>query len=460
MPVKERAGRALDRSGPSMAVSTTTSDVRMVRALPADEEDVAALVRFARERGLQVTSRPSGHLARPLEGTLLVDTSALAGVEIDAAAGRARVRAGARWGEVAEHASMLGLAPLAGLSPDACVVADSLRGGVGWLARKHGLQSNSVTTIEVVTADGRLVRIDHANEPELFWALRGGGGDLGVVTAIELQLHPVGELYAGALFFPLDRTRQVLQAWREWTATLPDELTSIARVLRVPNRAAVPEQLRGRSCAVVEAACLGDAGAAGELLQPLRELGPCLDTFARIPPAALSRLHLEPDQPLSTLTDHLLTADLPEVAIDALVDVAGMDGDSPLDWVELRHLGGELARCRPGAGALASVDASYLLHAVGVPRDAAHSEAIRARLADVTSALAHYGTGSYLNLVARPADPRRALGPDVLRRLRAARNRYDPMSVFCTDAASARRWVSRRGWRRAPGAAPAHAGFA
>lgn len=445
-----------------MAVSTTTSDVRLLRArchggvvapgesgwdaarqafdlavdqrpaavaLPADEEDVVAVVRFARERGLRVAPQASGRGAATLgclEDTLLVRTSALDGVEIDVAAGIARVQAGVRWGRVAERLSPLGLAPLAGLSPSTSVVGDTLTGGLGWLARKHGLQANGVAAIELVTADGRLVRTDHHHDAELFWALRGGGGSFGVVTAIELRLLPLVVLHAGALFFPIERARQVLHAWREWTTGLPDELTSVGRIVQFPPTADVPDQLRGRACAIVAAAYLGDAAGASELLQQLRELGPQLDTFATIAPGTLSRLHMEGQRPRPLIGDHLLTGDLPALAIDALADVAGPGSGSPLRSVELRHLGGELARSRPSAGALAALTGSFALHAVGVPRDARHADAIREHVPRVTAALAHYGTGAHLGLAEQPTDLRRAFGPDVLTRLCAARARYDP----------------------------------
>ena len=139
------------------------------------------------------------------------------GVEIDAEARRARVAAGALWLEVTEPASEHGLAPLAGSSPDVGVVGYALGGGVSWLARKHGLAANSVLAIEIVTADGRLRRVDADHDPDLFWALRGGGGSFGVVTAMEIALYPVPELYAGAMWWPWERAAEVMHAWREWT---------------------------------------------------------------------------------------------------------------------------------------------------------------------------------------------------------------------------------------------------
>src|SRR5262249_59216745 len=146
-------------------------------------------------------------------------------------------------------------------------------------------------------------RADAGREPDLFWAVRGGGGSVGVVTALQMRLYPVRDLYAGALFFPIQRSAEVLHAWRAWTGTVPDEVTSLGRILRLPPVPEVPEPLRGRAFALVEAAYLGDAGTRAELTQPLRRLGPELDTLATGPAPALHQLHVSPDQPPPTQAD-------------------------------------------------------------------------------------------------------------------------------------------------------------
>ena len=209
-----------------------------------------------------------------------------------------RVGAGAKWERVVPRLSALGLAALHGSSPDVGIAGYSLGGGMGWLARRYGLQANAVTAIELVTADGRLVRADAEHEPELFWALRGGGGNFGVVTAIEFDVYPVDELYAGALFFPFERAAEVLHAWSELLPTLPDEMMSWARVMHFPPLPDVPGVRRGRSFAIVMAAFLGSEADGRELLRPLRELGPALDTFAMVPPVVLGDLAMDPRDPL------------------------------------------------------------------------------------------------------------------------------------------------------------------
>src|SRR3954469_15130783 len=228
-------------------------------APPADEAEVAAAIAHGRERGLRVAPQRTGHNAAPLgqlDDTLLLRTDALQGVEIDADARHARVRSGARWEDVVPRASDIGLAALHGSTPDVSIAGYSLGGGLGWYARKHGLATNSVSAIEIVTADGRLRRVDQDHEPELFWALRGGGGNFGVVTALEFDLIEQPLDYAGALFFPWERAGEVLQAWREWLPSTPDEVTSVGRILQFPPFDFVPEPLRGKSFALVEAVYL------------------------------------------------------------------------------------------------------------------------------------------------------------------------------------------------------------
>jgi len=184
-------------------------------AVSADANDVARVVRFASQRGLRVAAQATGHGASPLGdlgGTILLKTSAMTGVQVDAGPRRARAAGGARWQDVVTGASELGLAALHGSSGTVGVAGYSLGGGISWYVRKLGLQANSVTAVELVTADGQLVRADHEREPELFWALRGGGGNFGVVTALEFALYPADVVYAGALFFPFERAAEVLHA--------------------------------------------------------------------------------------------------------------------------------------------------------------------------------------------------------------------------------------------------------
>ena len=306
----------------------------------------------------------------------------------------------------------------------------TLGGELGWLARRYGLAANSVTAAELVTPDGDLVRADAGHEPDLFWAVRGGGG-VGVVTALEMRLYPVGELYAGDLFFPIQRAAEVLRAWRDWTATVPDEVTSLAHLLRFPPLPEVPEPLRGRAFAVVEAAYLGDAGSGAELIGPLRRLGPERDTFAMIPAPALGQLNMDPPQPVPSQGDGAFLAGFPAAAIDALVAAVGLDAGTPLSSVEVRHLGGALARPVPGGGAQPSIDASYLLFAAGATPTPDLVSAVRAQAQAVKHALAPWHASyDYYNFEQTPAPASAVLPPASYRRLQEIKAAYDPDQVI------------------------------
>jgi FAD/FMN-containing dehydrogenase len=406
-------------------------------AFPETADDVVAVVEHARQHGLRVAPQGTGHNAGPLaslEDTILLSTSRMKGVEIDADARRARVAAGTLWLEVTEPASELGLAPLAGSSPDVGVIGYCLGGGVSWLGRKHGLATNSVLAIELVTADGQLRRVDHENDPDLFWALRGGGGSFGVVTAMEIALYPVPELYAGAMFWDWQHAPEVLDAWREWTLTVPDEVTSSARIMQFPPIPEVPEFLRGRSLVTIDAAIIGDRAFGAEIVQPLRDLAPEIDTFEMVPPVALSRLHGDPEEPMPALAEHRLLADLPAEAVDAFVAVAGPDSDSTLMMAEIRHLGGALGEIRPGHGALASLEAGYLLFGGGLAATPEMVEGLEAELPRFKAAMAAWDAGrGYLNFEERAVDSRSFYDEVTHRHLTRIKTQVDPGDIFVSN---------------------------
>jgi hypothetical protein len=384
-------------------------------ALPITDADVVEVVAFAREQGLRVAPQGTGHGASPittLDTTILVSTKRMRGVRIDPKARLARVRAGAIWEDVTAPASAYGLAPLAGSAHDVGVVGYTLGGGLSWLAREHGFACDSVTAIELVTADGALVRTDDDNDPELFAALKGGGGNFGVVTAIEFKLYPVERLTGGALLWPAERAEEVFNVWSAWTKTVPTHVTSLCRLLNVPPLPDVPEPLRGRSFVAVEAAILGDDA----LLAPLRALAPELDMVGLIPPAALIEIHNDPKQPMPGLADHRVLAHAGPEAIAALVDAFGPE----LVAAELRHLSGNL----PLDG--------FSLFAIGVPFDAESALAIDAALARVMEATAPFDAGRALVTFSdRPTDPARLW--DDLEARRAVKERVDGGDLFAAN---------------------------
>ena len=416
------------------AYNLTVQQAPALIALPADERDVVAIVDFAHEHGMQVAPQRTGHNAEPmgaLDDVILLKTDRLQGVDIDAEHRIARVGAGVKWEDVLPRASELGLAALHGSTPDVSVVGYTLGGGVGWYARSHGLATNNVVAIELVTADGELRRVDHEHDPELFWALRGGGGNFGVVTAIEIRLFPIAEVYAGVLFFPWERTAEVLHAWKAWLPDVPEQLTSVGRVMQFPPIEEVPAPFRGRSFVLVEAVFSGSEAEGAELLRPLRELGPELDTFAMVPPAAIAELHMDPPNPIPYLGEHQLLDELTPDAIDAIAALVGPGSGSPLVSYELRHAGGALGREADQHGALASLPGTYLSFGVGMVFGDESRSAIRGRLDLLREALGGFDTGrKYLNFSEQATDPACFYTPRAWARLQAVKAEMDPDQLF------------------------------
>jgi FAD/FMN-containing dehydrogenase len=402
-------------------------------ALPRDVDDVVAAVEYAAANGLRVAPQATGHNADALgslEDVLLVDVRELQDISIDRDARRVTVGAGVKWERVVPPLSELGLAALHGSSPDVGIAGYSLGGGMGWLARKYGLQTNSVTALEIVTADGRVARVDAENEPDLFWALRGGNGNFGIVTAIEFAVYPVEELYAGVMFFPFERAGEVLHAWTELLPALPDEMMTWAKLLQFPDTPDVPEPVRGGSFTVVFGAFLGSERDGRALLRPVRDLGPAMDTFAVVPPGALGDMAMDPPDPLPFLTATALLDDLPSACVDELVSAAGPGSGSPLAMVELRHMGGALGRRTPGAGARATLPGSLAMLALGVAGDEPSAAVARGYLDSVERAVLPYRTGDYPNFVMEPADASSFFDADTWARLREVKALYDPSDLF------------------------------
>jgi FAD/FMN-containing dehydrogenase len=397
-------------------------------------QDVVDAVRAAREHGLRVSAQGTGHgcgAMGSLEDTLLLRLSNMREIEIDAEARRARIEPGVLWDELSPAAAQHGLSALPGSAGDVAVTGYSLGGGMSWMARAHGWAANQIVSADVVTADGELVRVDRESHPDLFWAMRGGGGSFGVVTSLEIALLPVSELYAGVLFWPQERAAEILPAWRDWADGLPDEITSIGRLLNVPPLPEVPEFVRGKSFVVVEAAHLGDEAGGAELMAPLRELGPAMDTFAMTPTPGLVALHMDPPEPVPYEADGFLVGDLPDAGIEAVLDAAGPGTDSPLISFELRAMGGALCRHDPDGGAANAVDARYAEFAVGMAMTPEMQQAVAERVEAIEAALSGWATGSrYMNFCERATDRKTMFPAETYTRLCEVKRAYDPDDLF------------------------------
>lgn len=405
-------------------------------AVPRTVTETARVVREAARLGLRVAAQATGHAAGPLatqrlDDVVLVRTGLLDGVYIDPERRIARVEAGATWEQVVTAAAPHGLTALHGSAPDVGVVGYTLGGGLSWYARKHGLAAGSVVAAEVVTADGEVVHADAVDRPDLFWALRGGGGSFGVVTMLEIALLPVADVVAGMMLWDVTRAAAVVRTWADWCATAPEEVTTSLRIMRFPPIPELPDFLRGRAVVIVDGAALLDDARADEVLAPLRALAPELDTFARVPAAGLLRLHMDPEQPTPSEGGGLVLDRLDEDAVTAFLAAAGDGAPTGLLLAELRHVGGAVARPAPGAGALSALPGSHVLLGIGVAATPEMASAARADVDRLCTALAPWGNGrQFLNLAERSVDPATGYDAESWARLCAVRADVDPRGVF------------------------------
>ena len=392
-------------------------------------EDVSTVVGFARDNGLRVAAQGTGHGAvalGPLDDAILVKTERMRGIEIED--GRARVEAGVWAADLGEAAAKSGFSFLPGTSPNVGVTGYTLGGGLSWLGRKYGWACNRVTAIELVTADGEPRTVDAAADPDLFWALRGGGGGYAVVTALHVELVPVAEVYAGALLFPPELAADGVRAYRDWTADAPEEVGSMVRMLNLPPIPEIPEPLRGNKWLAISASCIGSREEGEQAIAPLREIGDrVLDTFEQIPADGLTRIAMDPEPPVPSLGHHRLLAELPDDAISAFVDVAGPESGAPLLLAELRHLGGALRRPAENAGALEKLDEEFVMMGVGMLMDPALREPIDGALDKLANAMDPWAAPrGYFNYAERPCDVDGLLPADTCKRLAQVKRSWDP----------------------------------
>lgn len=394
-----------------------------------DAGDVQAVIRHAAARGTSVAVQATGHgLGDPMERGILISTRRMTAVGVDPAARTAWVEAGATWRHVIEAAAPYGLAPPSGSFPGVGAISYTLGGGVGLLARRHGFAADHVRRVDLVGADGALRRVTADTDPDLFWALRGAGHGFGVVTGMEIDLMPVARLFGGGLYFDAEQVPDALEGWREWTSTVPEEMTSAVAMLPFPDLPAVPEPLRGRHVIQLQLAYAGPADRAERLVKPLRDIGPrLLDTLRDLPYAESGAVFDEPDRPHAYLSDNLLVNDLSPAALTALVRDAGPT--APLMCVVgLRHLGGALSRPPRVPNAVAHRDAAYSLTVLS-PAESGDPRRIRAFHRALLAPFTANAVGSMENFLYGPGhdDPSPAEHRERLTGLKA---RHDPAGLF------------------------------
>ncbi|NNH75987.1 FAD-binding oxidoreductase [Nocardia uniformis] len=394
-------------------------------------EDVRSAVEYAARQGLPVAVQATGHgLSVATDGGVLISTRRMADIRIDAATRTARVAAGVRAGALIEAAAAHGLAPLNGSSLSVGMVGYTLGGGVGILAREFGYAADHVRAVELVTADGRLRRLEPGDE--LFAAVLGTGGNFGVVTALELELVPVTTVYGGQLQFDTRLVEPALEAWRLWTADQPEQLTSAITMLTIPNIAQVPEPLRGRYTATINIAYTGDAAAGERIVAPLRAVGERLaDDLRTMPYTESHGIYRDPDDPHAYTATNALLTDLPARAAETFLDLTGPNSPSPV-VAGLRHLGGALRRPGPAGIAVDHRAAEYVARVIAMP----DATPVDERLAGIREGLSPWTIGHHLNFLygggaeADEAQTRLGYAPATYDHLAALKSKYDVHNMF------------------------------
>jgi hypothetical protein len=398
--------------------------------------DVAAAVSWATARGLGVAVQATGHgPVRNAAGSVMVTTRRMQGLSIDPERRIARVEAGVKWIRVLEAAAEVGLTGLCGSSSDVGVVGYTLGGGMGSLGRKHGFAADHVRTVEIVTADGRLRRICAENEPELFWAVRGGKGNFGIVTALEIELVPVRTLVAGGIFFAGADAPAVLHAFREWAPTMPEEVSTSIAILRMPPMEELPPPLRGQTVVHLRYAYSGDDLALGEaLVEPMKATGEIVLGFiGPIRTSEMDSIHMDPVDPMPAWEKGMLLSDLPEEAIDTLLAAAGPQLDIPIVMIEVRLMGGALARPAASPNAVSGRGGAYAVYVIGpaVPELAQVVPAIgKGILGALTPWKSPETMVNFLGEVSGPEEVAAAYPAGVVERLREIKTAVDPAGVF------------------------------
>ncbi|HEY0125917.1 MAG TPA: FAD-binding oxidoreductase [Blastococcus sp.] len=399
-------------------------------------EDVSAAVSWAVAHDLRVAVQATGHgPVRNAAGSLMITTRRMQGLSVDPERRVARVEAGVKWKRVLEAAADHGLTGLCGSTSDVGVVGYTLGGGMGSLGRRFGFAADHVQAVEIVTADGRLRRVSADTEPELFWAVRGGKGNFGIVTALELDLVPVGSLYAGGIFFTADDAPALLHRFREWAPTLPEEVGTSIAVMRMPPMEELPPPLRGQTVVHLRYAYSGtDHAEAERLLSPMKILGTIVMGYVGpIRTDEVDSVHMDPVDPMPAWEKGMLLTELPEEAVDALLAAAGPQVEIPIFMTEIRLMGGALARQPRVPNAVAGRSGAFAVEVIGpgIPELAQVVPMIgKGVLGTLEQWKAPETMINFLGEVSGPDEVAAAYLPETYQRLRAVKSQVDPAGIF------------------------------
>lgn len=399
-------------------------------------DDIIAAVNFVRSASRSFAVRGGGHSVAGLstcdEG-VVIDLSLMRTVTVNPDQRTASVEPGATWADFDAATAAHGLASTGGLISSTGVAGLTLGGGIGWLQRHYGLACDNLVAADVVTADGEVVHTSEAEHAGLLWGLRGGGGNFGVVARFEFALHPVSTVLGGLMLFPLDRGREVLTAFREWAAALPDEATMLAAIMTAPPEPFVPPDLVGQKAVAIVGCWSGDIDAGQTAMEPMRRLGPAVDLFGPMPyPALQGMLDGGAPKGLRNYFRGGYAADLGDDFIDAVLE-HGARMPSPMSALHLHQMGGAVARVATDATAFSGRTAGYTYNVVSTwmdpGEDATHITANREFSAALAPLSAH---GSYVNFLPDSDGERvrAAYGDELYTRLARLKREYDSANLF------------------------------
>jgi len=423
------------------AAATATLNTR-IRHTPAavvsatTEIELAAAVRSAAERGLRVAVRSTGHGLWPIQDdTVLIDVSAMDTITIDPATRSATVGPGARWKDILALAAGHGLGGLAGSSPTVGAVGFHLGGGLGPISRAYGYAADHVQSLRAVTADGTIIEVSAHQNPDLFWAMRGGGA-LAIVTSLTFALVP-GRLRGGGVYFRADDAQKVLHRWRDWAEGLPDEVSTSAAVIDLPPLGHIPEPIRGQRVLHLRYADVGESHADPAVLSFGTPVWGGIDelSFDR-----LGEIHAEPTNAKPTIQDSALLHGLSPETLESFIE-SSLDDSLGLTVRELRLLGGAMSAPQRSADAVAARDAGYLLFALGDTPPQREEVVSRGLDRFLSATVPPHAPARVLASFAGEGRPggriEQAWDADTLDRLRAIRSAVDPQGTFAPNL----RWV-------------------
>jgi FAD/FMN-containing dehydrogenase len=400
--------------------------------------DIVEAVRFAKENGLKVAVKNTGHgVGLPANEGMLIVVSSLKRVNVDPDKKTAHIEAGAKWIDVLEKAQMEGLAPLMGSSSDVGAIGYTMGGGMGWLARKFGLSVDNVLSFDVVTAAGELIHASKSENADLYWALCGCGAAFGVIVAMEIRLFQVETVYAGSLMYPREAASEVFGRYREWIQDIEDDWTTTISIENYPPLPMVPEFLQGKSAVVVRGCYAGPIEKGEEMIRSwLDWKEPMANLFGAIPFKDADTISDDPKDPIPATARSLIVNELSDDVISILLKLAFPQNEStPLFATEIHHGGGAMARADNNAVSYSQHDAPFILNMVGLIPNPEASLAYTEIANVMKSEMEPYSTGGvYLNFLSGDEkwnQTKDAFTPEAFKRLITLKNRYDPENLFC-----------------------------